>query len=92
MFLSAEISVETRRQVLLVPAQALYRDEEGQPRVFLVRQDSATAVPVKLGIETADRAELAQADGVKEGDNIILSGGYGLGDKAKVQVQPNANQ
>jgi len=92
MFLTAEIAVDTHRRVLVVPTQAIYKDEEGQPRIFVVNQDSATAVPVKLGIETADRVELAEADGVKEGDNIILSGGYGLGDKAKVQVQPKSNQ
>ena len=57
-----------------------------------MNQDSATAVKVKLGIETRDRVELAEADGVREDDSIILSGGYGLGDKARVQVQWKSNQ
>lgn len=92
MFLSAEISVDTHRHVFVVPAQSIYKDEEGQPRVFVVNQDTAAAVPVKIGIETTDRVELAEANGVKEGDNIILTGGYGLGDKAKVQVQPSSGQ
>jgi membrane fusion protein, multidrug efflux system len=92
MFLSAEISVDTHRHVLVVPAQSIYKDEGGQPRVFVVNQDSATAVPVRLGIEATNRVELAEANGVKEGDNIILAGGYGLGDKAKVLVQPKSDQ
>lgn len=92
MFLTAEISVETHRHVFVVPAQSIYKNEEGEPRVFVVNQDTATAVAVKLGIETTDRAELAEADGLKEGDSIILTGGYGLGDKAKVQVQPSSRQ
>jgi len=57
-----------------------------------VRQDLATAGPVKLGMETKDRVELAEAGGVQEGDEIILSGGYGLGDKAKIRVQPQSHQ
>jgi RND family efflux transporter MFP subunit len=92
MFLSAEISVDTHRHVFVVPVQSIYKDEESQPRVFVVNQDAATAVKVELGIETTDRVELVDADGLKEGDNIILTGGYGLGDKAKVQVQPSSDQ
>jgi hypothetical protein len=47
---------------------------------------------VKVGIETKDRVELAEADGLQEGDTIILSGGYGLGDKARIRIQPRSNQ
>jgi membrane fusion protein, multidrug efflux system len=92
VFLSAEIPVETHSHALTVPPQAVYRDEEGQSRVFVVSQNSATAVPVKLGIETKDRVELADPGGVKEGDTIILTGGYGLGDTAKIQTQPQSSQ
>jgi len=92
VFLSAEIPVETHPHVLTVPPQAVYRDEEGQSRVFVVNHDSALAVPVKLGIETKDRVELEDPGSVREGDTIILSGGYGLGDKAKIQTQPQSSQ
>jgi membrane fusion protein, multidrug efflux system len=89
MFLSAQVSVDTHRHVLTVPPEAIYRDEAGQPRIFVVNQNTAIAVPVRLGIETKDRAELAEAGSAKEGDPIILTGGYGLGDKAKIQIQSN---
>lgn len=92
VFLNAEIPIDRHPRVLTVPPEAIYRDQAGQPRVFVVNQDSATAVPVRLGIETKDRVELADAGGVKEGDSIILSGGYGLGDTAKIQTQPQSNQ
>jgi RND family efflux transporter MFP subunit len=85
-FLSAEIPVETHARALVVPPQAIYRDEAGQPRVFVVSGDSATAAAVELGIETKDRVELLS--GVHEGDTVILTGGYGLGDKAKIQARP----
>jgi RND family efflux transporter MFP subunit len=85
IFLSAQIPVETHTGALVVPAQAIYRDENGDPRVYVVSGDSATAVGVTLGIETKDSVELLS--GVKEGDTIILTGGYGLGDKARIQTK-----
>jgi membrane fusion protein (multidrug efflux system) len=84
MFLSAQIPIETHSKVLTVPAGSIYMDQDGKPRVFKVDGENATAVEVKLGIQTPDVAEILS--GVKEGDTIILTGGYGLEDKAKVKV------
>jgi RND family efflux transporter MFP subunit len=85
MFLSGQIPIETHSKVLTVPAQSIYRNQEGKSRVFKVDGENATAVEVELGIETPERVEIL--GGVKEGDKIILTGGYGLEDKAKVKVQ-----
>ncbi len=85
MFLSAQLPLHTDANALVVPTQAVYRDENGQPQVYRVQGEDAEAVPVKVGIETPDRIELLS--GVKEGDTVILSGGYGLGDHAKVKVK-----
>ena len=88
MFLGAQVPVETHLKALVVPPQAIFRDEQGAARVFLVEGDKekkAKASPVKLGIETLDHAELL--DGAKEGDKVILAGGYGLTDGAKVSVE-----
>jgi membrane fusion protein (multidrug efflux system) len=85
MFLNAEIPIETHVHALVVPPQAVYRNDAGEPRVFVVNQDTATASPVKLGIETKDRVELLE--GAKEGDTVILTGGYGLGDKSPIQMK-----
>ena len=85
ILLSADISLQTDAHALVVPPAAIYRNEAGEPRVFVVNGDAATAVRVKLGIETKDRTELLS--GVKEADTVILTGGYGLGDQAKIQVQ-----
>ncbi|MGA8365937.1 MAG: efflux RND transporter periplasmic adaptor subunit [Candidatus Acidiferrales bacterium] len=85
VYLSADIPIETHAHALVVPPEAIYRNEAGEPRVFIVNGDTAMAVPVKLGIETKDRIELLS--GVKEADTVILRGGYGLGDQAKIQVQ-----
>lgn len=85
MFLGAQIPVETHVKALTVSPQAIYRDQEGMLRVFRAEGDTAIAVPVTLGIETPELAEILS--GVKEGDKLILTGGYGLEDKAKIIVQ-----
>ncbi len=86
MYLSAQITVEDHKNALTAPAEAIYRDEKGQPHVYRVEKDTATAVDVKLGIQTKDRAEILT--GVNEGDTVILTGGYGLPDTAKVHAKP----
>jgi len=86
MFLSAQLALETHANVLLAPSPAVYRDEEGQPEVYQVQGDTATAEPVKLGLATSERTEIAA--GVQEGETIILTGGYGIEKQAKVKVQP----
>lgn len=85
MFLSAQIPIERHSNVLTVPAVSIYLDQEGKPRVFEVNGENATAVEVTEGIQTPDTVEILS--GVKEGDKIILTGGYGLEDKSKVKVQ-----
>jgi RND family efflux transporter MFP subunit len=114
IFLNAEIPIETHANALTVPPAAVYRDEAGETRVFLVNKDSAVAIPVKVGIETKDRVELLPPDVspkdedtaksaaatpkgeqkqfVKEGDTVILTGGYGLGDNAKIRTSPQSTE
>ncbi len=85
MFLSAQVPLETHPNALTLPASAIYRDPQGQPRVYRVSGDTAEAVAVKLAIEAQDRVEVLS--GVKEGETVILTGGYGLGDHAKIKVK-----
>ena len=86
MFLTTQIPLETHKQALMVKPAAVYRDAEGQPRIFRVHADKAEAVPVKLGIETHERVELLS--GAEEGEVVILSGAYGLGSGAAIKVKP----
>lgn len=86
MFLMAQIPIETHANALVIPRAALYRDEKGQPQVYKVEGENATAAEVKVGLETKDTVELLS--GVAEGDTLILTGGYGLGDKSKVKIKP----
>ncbi|HVA18315.1 MAG TPA: efflux RND transporter periplasmic adaptor subunit [Candidatus Dormibacteraeota bacterium] len=85
MYLNAQVPVETHANALVVPAEAIYHNESGQSRVYKIEGDTAKAVDVKLGIETKEGVEILS--GVKEGDIIILTGGYGLGDTTKVKIK-----
>ncbi len=89
MFLTAQLPLETHANALVVPSKAIYRGEDSQPLVYRVEVDKAEAkaaiAPVTLGIETSDQTELLS--GVKEGDTVVLEGGYGLPDGAKVKVK-----
>lgn len=87
IYLSAQLPIDRHVNALVVSPEAVYRNAQRETRVFVVNQkDEAKAVPVKLGIETKERVEILE--GVKEGDTVILTGGYGLGDDARVQVKP----
>ncbi len=88
MFLTAQTPVETHKNALGIPPQAIYRGPQGRPRIYRVEGETATAVEVKTGIESLERVELLS--GAEAGQNIILTGGYGLGDKAKVSVKAEA--
>jgi multidrug efflux pump subunit AcrA (membrane-fusion protein) len=86
MFLTAQTPLETHQQVLVVAPEAVYRDAEGQPRIFRVHADKAEAVPVKLGIETHERVELLS--GGEQGEVVVLTGAYGLDSGATIKVKP----
>jgi RND family efflux transporter MFP subunit len=85
MFLTAQVPLETHRNALVAPLEAVYRDQDGNPEIYRVQGEKAEAVPVKLGLETKDRVELLS--GAQEGDTIILGGGYGLPAQAKIKVK-----
>jgi len=86
MFLTAQLPLQTHAKALVVPPQAVYRDQEGKPHVYRVQGENAEAVAVKLGLETQERVELLA--GTQEGETIILTGGYGLPERAKIKVKP----
>ncbi|MGH9499493.1 MAG: efflux RND transporter periplasmic adaptor subunit [Terriglobales bacterium] len=85
MFLKTELALETHHQALVIPAPALYHDEQSRPVVYRVNGDTATATPVKIGVTTPEKVEIL--DGVKEGEAIVQNGGYGLADKAQIAVK-----
>jgi membrane fusion protein (multidrug efflux system) len=85
MFLKAEIPFATHKDALLIPVAALYRDEGGKTVVYRVAGDTATVADVKTGVANREQVEIV--DGVKQGDTIVLTGGYGLGEKTRIKAK-----
>jgi len=73
MTANAEIILEERRNVLLVPEAALVYDKDKNPAVQLLDANAKTGwrkVPLKLGISNGQRAEVLE--GLEEGDKLVL--------------------
>jgi HlyD family secretion protein len=73
MTANAEIVLEERKNVLLVPEAALLYDKEKNASVQLLDSKSKTGwrkIPLKLGISNGQRTEVAQ--GITEGDKLVL--------------------
>jgi membrane fusion protein, multidrug efflux system len=85
MFIAVNLPLRENKERLVVPRQAVYPDESGEPHVYKIEGDQAESVPVKLGIQTKDESEILS--GVQKGDKVILAGGYGLPEKSKVRIK-----
>jgi RND family efflux transporter MFP subunit len=85
-YLSIDLPLKQPGARLVVPKQAVYPNETGEPHVYKVTGDEAQSIPVKVGVQAGDKAEILE--GVNEGDTVVVSGGYGLPEKSKVHVKP----
>jgi RND family efflux transporter MFP subunit len=80
MFAEAHVTLD-RHDALVVPPSALVRTAEATA-VYVVSGDIAQRTEVKTGLEKPDAVEIVS--GVTEGQTILVSSVYGLGDKAKL--------
>jgi Cu(I)/Ag(I) efflux system membrane fusion protein len=85
-YLSIDLPLKQQGARLVVPKQAVYPNETGEPHVYKVTGGEAQSIPVKVGVQAGDKAEILE--GVNEGDTVVVSGGYGLPEKSKVYVKP----
>ena len=82
--LSVEILLDRRIDALVVPAQAIARDDFG-PFVMVAGDDGlAHRRDVRLGIETPQRVEIL--DGIEAGDRVILSGLMEVEDQSPISI------
>lgn len=83
------IIAETITDAIVVPVAALLNFDEGGQKVMLVvgKDKNAVAQERKVvpGIRQGARVQILS--GLQEGEQVITSGGLGLEDKAKVEVQ-----
>ena len=79
------ITADPARNVVIVPATALLPSSEGGTAVYTVSNDNvAHQHKVTVGIRTEDQAQIVQ--GVDAGARVIVAGGLGLEDGAKVKI------
>jgi RND family efflux transporter MFP subunit len=79
MFAEARLELSEHSQALIVPPPALVKNDEGA-FVYVVNGQTAQRTPVKIGLETKDGVEILS--GVTEGQTVLTSSVYGLGEKA----------
>jgi len=84
MFVTLAIPVRGNAKRLVVARQAVYPDEAGESHLYKVEGENAESVAVKLGVQTKEKVEILS--GAKEGDVVVLTGGYGLPEKSKVKI------
>jgi RND family efflux transporter MFP subunit len=79
------ITGRTASNALIVPLEAIQTGPDGESKFVLVINQGATAKrPVKLGIVTAESAQIL--NGVSPADTVITTGAYGLDEGTKVKV------
>lgn len=86
-FAKVDVRLERMNDALVVPAEALVPDIQGQ-KVLLMKGGKAVSARVQTGIRTAEEVQLTS--GVQPGDTVIVSGLLALKDGASVQPIRNA--
>ena len=80
------IQADTAKDTMVVPTEALLPAEDGSTALYVVGKDSvAHAHKVKVGVRNADKTQILS--GVEVGDQVVVEGGVGLGDGAKVKIE-----
>ncbi len=83
MFGRIEIVYDERKDALTMPRVALL-DDEGEPAVFVVRDNKAVRTPVTLGYIDGELAEVRA--GLEEGDSVVTAGKVAIRDGSEVDV------
>ena len=81
MFAQARVQIDEHPNALVVPPPALVRDQRGTA-VYVLSGDTVQRTPVKVGLEQPDAVEILS--GVEDGQTVLVSSVYGLGEKAKL--------
>lgn len=84
MFVNVAVVTATQDAAILVPKRAVVY-EDGEPVIYLVREEAAVRVRIGAGQEQGDEREVTE--GVAEGDSVIVMGQTALKDGALVTVQ-----
>jgi RND family efflux transporter MFP subunit len=81
----AAIATELYKAATVVPAAAILQGEEGGTAVFTVSSDNVAHMrAVKLGVREGSQVQVL--NGVTPGEEVVVVGGMGLDDNAKVKI------
>ena len=83
MFSEVKLIAASKANVASIPTSAIMT-ENNQSFVFKPSGDTAVRMPVTLGISNDDYAQIT--GGMEKGDEVIVSGLYGLKDGSKISV------
>jgi HlyD family secretion protein len=82
----ATINAGTVPDAVVVPAEALLPSDEGGSAVYVVGADSvAHQRKAQPGVRTPEKVQLLS--GAKPGEKVVVEGGVGLSDGAKVKIE-----
>jgi multidrug efflux pump subunit AcrA (membrane-fusion protein) len=80
------ITAQTVHEALMIPSAALLNAAGDAAQVMVIDAHSmAQSRDVKTGIQNADAVQIVS--GLKEGEQVVSQGAYGLPDKTKVKVE-----
>jgi HlyD family secretion protein len=89
MTVQLSITALSEKNVVVVPASAVSKNDDGADYVVLAGTDGhAHFKTVSTGIRNADLVQISE--GINEGDPVITSGGYALPDKTQIKVDANS--
>ncbi|MDO7789160.1 efflux RND transporter periplasmic adaptor subunit [Desulforamulus aquiferis] len=77
------LSTGTSKEVVAVPTDALI-ERDGQYTAFLVEDERAKEVQVKIGVTSGELTEVKE--GISEGDIVIIKGNRLVGEGQKVKI------
>ena len=84
---SVSVTAQTIPGAVVVPDSAILTDAAGKSRVMVVDANSfANSQPVTTGVQQGNLIQILS--GLNPGEQVIVSGGYGLPDKTKVNPMP----
>jgi len=82
LFADVDLEIATRENALLVPEPAIVVDRHGSYVWRLGEDDTATRVPVELGLRKGGRVEVTL--GLRPGDTIVVAGTHKVADGKKL--------
>ncbi len=79
------IKAETLKDVTIVPVSAILNFDEGGEKVMIAMADNtARERRINVGVRQGDNVQIIS--GVSEGEKVIVAGGLGLENKAKIKI------